>query len=63
MLLRLAALLLGLLELFRPRRVVDWWLDLAVQGEATPRSWVYTAARVEGLVLVWWALRRARASE
>ncbi|QGX94018.1 hypothetical protein EI982_04100 [Haloplanus rallus] len=32
----------------------------ATEGDATPRRWVYTAARIEGTVLVLWALRRGR---
>jgi len=61
MLLRTVALLFGLLELFRPHRVVDFWMDLATEGDASVRSWVYTAARIEGVFLVLWALRRLRA--
>jgi hypothetical protein len=56
--LRIAALLLGLAELLRPRRVVDFWMNLATDGDGSPRRWVYTAARIEGLLLVLWAVRR-----
>lgn len=63
MLLRVLLLGLGLLEVFRPRRVVDFWLNLAIEDDATPRRWVYTAARVEGALLVLWALRRGRGSD
>jgi len=63
MLLRIALLALGLLEAVRPRRVVDFWLNLATEGDATPRRWVYTAARIEGVVLVLWALRRGRGGD
>lgn len=62
MFLRIAALALGLAEAFRPRRLVDVWLNLATEGDATPRRWVYTAARIEGLLLVLWAVRRHRDS-
>jgi len=62
MLLRLAALALGLLELLRPRGVVDFWMSLATsEDDVSLRPWVYAAARIEGLVLVVWALRRWRA--
>lgn len=61
MLLRVAAVVLGLLELFRPRRVVDFWMRLATrEDDVSLRPWVYAAARIEGAVLVWWALRRSR---
>jgi hypothetical protein len=61
MLLRIAALALGLLELLRPRSVVDFWMGLATESDdVSLRSWVYTAARIEGVVLVLWALRRSR---
>lgn len=61
MLLRLVALVLGVLELLRPRRVVDFWMNLAVDDDdVSLRPWVYTAARIEGLFLVLWALRRSR---
>jgi hypothetical protein len=61
MLLRIVALALGLLELLRPRSVVDFWMGLATESDdVSLRSWVYTAARIEGVVLVLWALRRSR---
>jgi hypothetical protein len=61
MLLRLTAFVLGLLELLRPRSVVDFWMGLATrEDDVTLRPWVYTAARVEGVFLVLWALRRSR---
>jgi hypothetical protein len=57
--LRLLALLVGLLELVAPREMVNFWLSLAVtdESDAELRPWVYTAARVEGAALVLWALR------
>ncbi|WP_251343470.1 hypothetical protein [Haloplanus halophilus] len=58
MLLRIAALALGVAETLRPRQVVDFWMNLATEDEVTLRPWVYTAARIEGLFLVLWALRR-----
>ena len=49
---------LGLAEVLWPRRVVDFWMDLAaVRGqEVELRPWVYAAARVEGLLLLVWVL-------
>jgi hypothetical protein len=61
MLLRIAAFVLGLLELLRPRGVVDFWMGLATDDDGSLRPWVYTAARIEGAFLVLWALRRSRA--
>lgn len=61
MLLRLAALALGVLELLRPRQVVDFWMRLATtEDDVSLRPWVYAAARIEGVFLVVWALRRMR---
>ena len=57
MLLRAAALALGIAELLAPRRITDFWVGLATRGEAEAKSWVYTAARVEGALLVLWALK------
>ncbi|MFD1586151.1 hypothetical protein ACFR9U_04090 [Halorientalis brevis] len=53
---------LGLLELLVPRRVVDFWMDRAVTPESDfeLRPWVYTAARIEGLAIVLWALTQGR---
>lgn len=63
MLLRIAVLLLGLAEILRPRRVVDFWMTLATDGDGSPRRWVYAAARIEGLLLVLWAVRRRGSSD
>ncbi|MFU1779904.1 hypothetical protein ACM16X_00850 [Haloarcula japonica] len=65
MVLRLALLALGVLELLRPRKVVDFWMGLATTGgdEINLRPWVYSAARVEGALLVLWVLRRRRSGE
>ena len=61
MLLRIAAFVLGLIELLRPRSVVDFWMNLATSDDdVSLRPWVYTAARIEGVFLVLWALRRSR---
>ncbi|MFB6107943.1 MAG: hypothetical protein ABEJ82_03760 [Haloplanus sp.] len=65
MLVRLLLVVVGLLELALPRRTVDFWMNLAADGDVELRPWVYKAARVEGALLVLWALRprRRRASE
>jgi hypothetical protein len=59
---RTALALVGLVELLFPRRVVDFWMGLAAAegSDVELRPWVYTAARVEGLVLLLWALRKGR---
>jgi hypothetical protein len=54
--LRLLAAVVGLVELLFPRRTVDFWLSRAVTEDSNV-EWVYTAARVEGALLLWWALR------
>jgi hypothetical protein len=60
MLLRLTLLAVGVLELLAPRRFVDFWMDQAVADDEPVelRPWVYTAARLEGLVIVAWILAR-----
>ncbi|MFA1611960.1 hypothetical protein [Halobellus rubicundus] len=60
MFLRVTALAFGLAELLAPRRVVDFWMALATDDDGEPRSWIYTAARIEGVLLVLWALTRGR---
>lgn len=62
MLSRLALGVLGFVELVWPRRTVDFWMRLAARdGEDVElRPWVYTAARVEGVLLLLWALTRGR---
>lgn len=62
MVLRTVALLVGIAEALAPRPVVDFWLSLAVdaEGPVDAREWVYTAARIEGVLLVLWALTRGR---
>jgi hypothetical protein len=65
MLLRVALLALGVVEAAFPKRLVDFWMNLAAAGEEPVelRPWVYTVARIEGVVIVLWALRRGRKSE
>lgn len=59
MILRLALVLLGLVELLWPRRVVDFWMRLASKGrtDVELRSWVYTTARIEGIAILLWSLK------
>ena len=63
MVVRLALLAIGLLEALYPRRVVDFWMNLAAEeGDVQLRPWVYRVARLEGVVIVLWVLaRRGRA--
>ncbi|MFC6989048.1 hypothetical protein ACFQJD_10640 [Haloplanus sp. GCM10025708] len=52
---------LGLLEVLAPKRVVDLWYELATEGDDHElRSWVYTAARIEGVLILLWILSRRR---
>lgn len=61
MALRLLLLAVGLAELLFPRQVVDFWMDLAAKDrDVELRSWVYAAARAEGLLVLLWALRSGR---
>lgn len=61
MLLRLALAAVGVVELVWPRRTVDFWMDLAAQDDDVElRSWVYTAARVEGVLILVWVLSTIR---
>ncbi|WP_336025270.1 hypothetical protein [Halobellus salinisoli] len=58
MVLKVLALVVGVLELLVPRQLVDFWMNLAsADDDVELRSWVYTAARIEGVVLVLWALK------
>jgi hypothetical protein len=65
MVVRTFLLVLGVLELLVPKRVVDFWMDRAVtpDSDVELRPWVYTAARVEGLVIILWALTRGRGDD
>lgn len=62
MVLRVVLGLVGLAELVWPRETVDFWVGLAVSdpGEVDLRPWVYTAARVEGLLILLWVLATLR---
>lgn len=58
MLLRLALAALGVAEVAWPRRIVDFWMNLAAKGDQDVelRSWVYTVARVEGVLILLWVV-------
>jgi hypothetical protein len=62
--LRALLAVVGLVELLRPRETVDFWMTLAVEDPDAVelRPWVYTVARVEGALLLLWALRGRRAA-
>jgi hypothetical protein len=63
MVLRVLAFVFGLAELLAPRHLVDFWMNLAsVEDDVELRSWVYTAARIEGVLLLLWALRAGRSN-
>ncbi|MFB6091800.1 MAG: hypothetical protein ABEK02_02190 [Haloquadratum sp.] len=62
MALRLLALAFGIGELLAPRALVDAWMRLATTDDGDVRSWVYTAARIEGVLLVLWALSRSKST-
>lgn len=59
---KIVLLALGITELLRPRPLVDFWVNLAVRGDQDVelRPWVYTAARIEGVLIVLWMLTRGR---
>lgn len=59
MVVRLALLAIGLLEALYPRRMVDFWMNLAAEdGDVQLRPWVYRIARLEGIIIVLWVLAR-----
>lgn len=52
---------IALLELAVPRPFVDFWMALAVEDdEVELRPWVYTVARIEGLLILIWLATRSR---
>ncbi len=65
MALQLPLALLGLAELLVPQNVVDFWMDLAVtdDSEVELRPWVYTAARIEGILILLWVVSRRGGDE
>lgn len=69
MVLRTLLLVLGIVEILKPRELVDLEMRLATRGDdpVELREWVYTAARVEGIFIILWvlgnAIRRSRSSD
>ena len=55
---------LGALEVLVPRRVVDFWFAIATvereDGDVELADWVYTVARIEGVVILAWLFDRRR---
>ena len=68
MIFRIVLAVFGVIELLFPRQVVDSMMDVTTTAETTYefKSWVYTLARVEGLVFVlvafWWGKNRGEGS-
>jgi len=62
MLFRVLAFVFGVFELVMPRQFVDFWMRLAAKNgeDVELESWVYAMARLEGVVLVVWALSGLR---
>ena len=60
MLLRIVLLATAVLEVLVPRRLVDFWMNLAAENDVELRPWVYTIARLEGVVILLWLLSRRR---
>ncbi|MFC7137936.1 hypothetical protein ACFQRB_18785 [Halobaculum litoreum] len=61
MVFRTLLLALGVWEALKPRQMVDFWMGIAAKGDQDVelRSWVYTLARLEGVVIVAWTLSRS----
>jgi len=55
---------LGALEVLVPRRVVDFWFAIATvereDSDVELADWVYTVARIEGVVILAWLFARRR---
>lgn len=64
MALRLLLALLGLLEVAFPKPLVDFWMNIAAEDDDVElRPWVYTAARIEGVVILLYVLWRRTGEE
>lgn len=59
MILRIVLAVFGVLELFFPRQLIDYIMDVTTTGETKYefKPWVYKIARLEGLVFVLIAVR------
>lgn len=62
MIVRALLAVFGLIEFLFPKRLVDAMMEVATTDESACelRSWVYTVARIEGLIIVVFALWRGR---
>ena len=62
MIVRALLAIFGLVEFLFPKQLVDAMMEVATTGESEfeLRSWVYTVARIEGLMIVMLALWRGR---
>lgn len=65
MALRVLLFAVALAELLVPRQFVDFWMRLATtpDSEVELRDWVYTVARIEGLVILLWVVTRGRGGD
>ncbi|MFD1513411.1 hypothetical protein [Halomarina rubra] len=53
-------MLLGVVELFFPRQLVDFWMQWLVEDgeEVTVRPWAYSLVRLEGIVIILWVVTK-----
>jgi len=65
MIVRALLAVFGLVETLFPKRLVDAMMELATtdESEFELRSWVYTVARIEGLIMIILALWRGRSAQ
>ncbi|GAA0198803.1 hypothetical protein [Haladaptatus pallidirubidus] len=62
MLVRLLLTVFGVFEFLFPQNVVDFGMKHSIKdgSDVEVQPWVYTVARIEGLVITLWALRRGK---
>lgn len=64
MALRTLLAVLGLLEVAFPKPIVDFWMNLAAADDDVElRPWVYTVARIEGVLILLYVLWSGRKGE
>ena len=64
MALRTLLAVLGLLEVAFPKPLVDFWMNLATEDDDVElRPWVYTAARIEGVLILLYVLLSSRTGD
>lgn len=51
---RLLVVLWALAEIVAPRKVTDFTMNLATDEDGKLEDWVYKAARVEGVLILFW---------